>query len=592
MRNLKVKTKMNLIIIMVAFLAISSVGLSFYSMNHIKEQALTVMETSIRDNYDTNVKNLVQSVIAMLTEINTQYENGEYTLEEAKTQAAREIRGLSYGENGYFWVDQSDGTNVVFLGKDSEGTNRLEMKDTNGFYLIKEIIRVAVEDGGGFTNYYFPKADTTESFPKRSYSQYFEPFDWVVGTGNYTDFIDLDIAARNQDLNQDVQNSLYLFGGVSAGILLIAAGLILMISWDIKKTLKKISHSIQNIANGDFSKEIDLSQIQRKDDFGDLARIMEYMRGTMNQLIGSVKQESILLNQIVIDINTHVNELNSEIEDVSATSQELAAVMEETAASSETIHTMSLDIDSSAKNIAARAQTGALQAATIHKKANETKDNAVTNRTHISAIKSEIKESLESALLEAKVVNEIKILAEAIMGITAQTNLLALNASIEAARAGEAGKGFAVVADEIRNLAEQSKSTVENIQNVTLGVTKAVNNLASDSNRLLEFVDNQVVQSFDEFEVMADSYKNDAAEINRMVDDFRRTSEELAISIKTVIEAINGITVASGEGASGITNIAGKAGSAVERSAKVLSNSDQARVAANILDRSVEKFHI
>ena len=62
-------------------------------------------------------------------------------------------------------------------------------------------------------------------------------------------------------------------------------------------------------------------------------------------------------------------------------------------------------------------------------------------------MKAEISGSLIQALEEAKVVEQIEVLAQSIMGITAQTNLLALNASIEAARAGEAGKGFAVVAD-------------------------------------------------------------------------------------------------------------------------------------------------
>ena len=55
-----------------------------------------------------------------------------------------------------------------------------------GYKMVKEIIRVAVEDGVGYTDYVFPKEGETKPSPKRSYSEYFEPFDWVVGTGNYT----------------------------------------------------------------------------------------------------------------------------------------------------------------------------------------------------------------------------------------------------------------------------------------------------------------------------------------------------------------------------------------------------------------------
>jgi methyl-accepting chemotaxis protein len=64
----------------------------------------------------------------------------------------------------------------------------------------------------------------------------------------------------------------------------------------------------------------------------------------------------------------------------------------------------------------------------------------------------EIRESLENAIEDTKIVEQIGVLSSAILEITEQTNLLALNAAIEAARAGEAGRGFAVVADEIGSL--------------------------------------------------------------------------------------------------------------------------------------------
>ena len=73
-----------------------------------------------------------------------------------KKIAADEIRQMRYGEAGYFWVDQSDGKNIVLLGSSTEGTNRMNTKDADGYQMVKEIIRVAVQDGGGYTDYVFP----------------------------------------------------------------------------------------------------------------------------------------------------------------------------------------------------------------------------------------------------------------------------------------------------------------------------------------------------------------------------------------------------------------------------------------------------
>lgn len=590
MNNVKVQTKLSIVMLATIVALVLCAVISSESMKQLQSKALETMEADERESYDEQIKQQVDNVVSLCQTIYDQYQAGVYTEEEAKKLAADEIRQLRYGDGGYFWVDQYDGTNVVLLGNDTEGTNRMETKDANGYQMVKEIIRVGQEAEGGYTDYVFPKEGETEPSPKRSYSKAFEPFEWVIGTGNYTDYIDDKVASIEKDFTSYVTNkrTTFIISTIIEGAVVVF--LLILIILSIIKPLKKCISSIGVMEQGDFSQALGTALLKRRDDFGKLAGSIESMRTEMNGLIGEVKSQATEITGMVQEIDTNIQALDEEIENVSATTEELAAGMQETAASSEEINAMSHEIESAAKSIATRSQDGAMEADDIRDRAVSIKKTTTENDKRTKAIHAEINEGLTKALEDIKVVDQIGVLAESIMEITGQTNLLALNASIEAARAGEAGKGFAVVADEIRVLAEQSKAAVVHIQDVTKNVVESVTNLADGAKKLLEFVGTDVVDSFAGFSDMADSYSNDAGSIDGLVTDFSASSEQLLASINGVMDAIGEVSKAATEGATGTNDIAEKTGVVVEKAAEIKEKAEAAHAAADRLQKNVERF--
>lgn len=590
MNNVKVQTKLIIVMLATIVALVLCAIISSESMKQLQSKALETLEADERASYDEQIKQQVDNVISLCQTIYDQYQAGVYTEEEAKKLAADEIRQLRYGDAGYFWVDQYDGTNVVLLGNDTEGTNRMETKDANGYQMVKEIIRVGQEADGGYTDYVFPKEGETEPSPKRSYSKAFEPFGWVIGTGNYTDYIDDQVASIEKDFSSYVTGrmTLFIISTLIEGIIVVL--LLIMIIISIIRPLKKCISSIGVMEQGDFSQAMGTALLKRRDDFGKLAASLESMRNEMSGLIGEVKSQATEITRMVQEIDDNIQALDEEIENVSATTEELAAGMEETAASSEEINAMSHEIESAAKSIATRSQDGATEADDIRDRAVGIKKTTTENDKRTKAIHAEINEGLTKALEDIKVVDQIGVLAESIMEITGQTNLLALNASIEAARAGEAGKGFAVVADEIRVLAEQSKAAVVHIQDVTKNVVESVTNLADGAKKLLEFVGTDVVDSFAGFSGMADSYSNDAGSIDALVTDFSASSEQLLASINGVMDAIGEVSKAATEGATGTNDIAEKTGVVVEKAAEIKEKAEAAHHAADKLQQNVEHF--
>lgn len=592
LRNLKVRTKM-IVLCITTIVALAAICIIFsYSMSSINEVSTTELETTMNASYDSEIREQVETALSLLESVYADYEDGKYTLDEAKEIAASLLRDLRYGENGYFWTDTYEGENVVLLGNETEGTNRYEATDLGGNYYVKDFIGNGRKPDGGYTDYYFTKEGGTEPLPKRAYTKAFEPFEWVVGTGNYIDDITMRIQTYAEEKNAYVMQIFKMVYSIAIVFILVVIVFIVIISRGIISSLKKAVSYNELLGNGDFTVTLPDSFLSRKDDFGILARIMNQMKENIGSLILQIRQESNTIKEASGNINSEAATINEEMETLAATAQELAASMEEVAAASQEITAMSHEIDNTAQNLARKSTEAAAKVTEIAEKAEETMTDTQNDHKTTNEMVDRIRTELGQALENVKVVGEINVLSDSIMSITAQTNMLALNASIEAARAGEAGKGFAVVADQIRVLAEQSKQTVVNIQSITGQVNQSVTDLSSNAKELLEFVSTNVSNSYCNFEDTTQVYKDDTQYISGLIVEFNEEAERLTQAVSGIMGAIEGVSMSTDEGAKGITDTAERVSNVVQRTEHMTNEASHTNERVGQLILEVEKFKI
>lgn len=183
------KKSTGILIIVILLVVAAALVYSFYAVNSVNKQTAAAVALTVQQDYDSLIKNEVQTAVSMLQGLYDKYQKGEISLTSAKRMGADLLRGLRYGpaHQGYFWADTVDGVNVVLYGdKTVEGKSRLNA-NINGVPYVKLIIANGKQTGGGYTDYYFTKLNSADLTKKRSYSLLFKPFNWVVGTGYYLD---------------------------------------------------------------------------------------------------------------------------------------------------------------------------------------------------------------------------------------------------------------------------------------------------------------------------------------------------------------------------------------------------------------------
>lgn len=379
--------------------------------------------------------------------------------------------------------------------------------------------------------------------------------------------------------------------GVIAVVTIIVLSFQIFIIRSIVQPLSVLQKALNDLVRngGDLTQNI---TVKSKDEIGDVADTVNAFLANMREIIAGVIDISTEVGHMADLMIDNVGSLNSEIEEISSTTEELSAGLEESNATTEEINSVSHEVEQVTADIAKKAEDGASNSVEISKRAESVRNIAVSSSKNANEIYDKSNQKLLKAMADAKAVENINVLAESILGITNQTNLLALNAAIEAARAGQAGRGFAVVADEIRKLAEESKESANQIQEVTAVIVDAVKFLSESSKEILDFVDGQVKKDYEKLVDVAEQYKLDADYVTGMSTDLSASAEELSASLQNIVHSISEISKATEESAMGSTNIANRTTNIVNSAQQVAALADDSRDSIVKLLDMVSKFKV
>ncbi|MCR5596304.1 MAG: hypothetical protein K6G12_10665 [Lachnospiraceae bacterium] len=321
------------------------------------------------------------------------------------------------------------------------------------------------------------------------------------------------------------------------GILAIAAAVI-YISILLKNQLAPLSE-MKDFINERILSESDSGRIYDNE----VAEIRFLINELQESFIGTIQETKSKTANIGDDIRVTVDNVKNMafgISDVSGVIETVTTKTEQQTSSVAEISASCEKITEVISNLTQEADDMSERSAAIGDKLSKTIPEVMANKNSAVQTINDSHTNLSKAIEEAKVIEEIGSVSDAISDIASQTNLLALNASIEAARAGEAGRGFAVVAEEINKLASDTGLQIDKVKALTEQVTTSVNALANESNKIINFLDEVVMPDYERLENMSNSYKEDS-------EYYSSVSEDLSSGINKALDDINTVNNAISE---------------------------------------------
>jgi methyl-accepting chemotaxis protein len=260
------------------------------------QRRIAATEKTLRDDFDRNARLEVELAVSSLKPFAERARQGELSLEDAKRQAAELLRQLRYDGEGYFWADTTEGVNVVLLGRADEGKSRLDKTDGKGNAFVRDFLRHGTA-GGGYTDYYFVRTEGGPQLPKRAYTLEFKPFGWVVGTGNYIDDIDREVAQLQEEAAQEQKAQRETFTWTVFLTTLAVAGLAALLARSVTRPIRRMVADAERlraaVADGKLDVRGDATRIHPE-----FRPIVEGMNATMDAFAAPFQAASVAMDRI------------------------------------------------------------------------------------------------------------------------------------------------------------------------------------------------------------------------------------------------------------------------------------------------------
>lgn len=359
-------------------------------------------------------------------------------------------------------------------------------------------------------------------------------------------------AAINTLVREQGEQSILLSNILSIAFCLLCTVVGIIIIRMIVKPVQAVQKLMKEAENRDFTGE---ASYRSRDELGQLTHSLNTMLEVLRNLFGQITETSQQVAAFSVQLTANAEQTSTASENIAANVQEVAGgadqqvhAVEVTARTMEHMKDSIQLIERNAQNMSETAS----QTSDLSLEGNEAVHTAVSQMSSIYAAIEELNSIIHGLEQQSEEIGQI---VDTISGISAQTNLLALNATIEAARAGEHGRGFAVVANEVRKLAEQSAGSAQKISvlisTIQSETGKAVRSMERTSKEVESGIEvvNSAGQAFAQIE---ESVDNVAAQIREVTNEV----QDLAAGTEIVFRSVEEINTSAQTSASGTQNIA------------------------------------
>ena len=520
LRNLRISSQISLII--AAFVAAFFIAMAF---------EVSQNRDLIIGERQSQLVNMVDAAIKIAADYDAQVAAGKISLADAQAEAARVIRTMRWGTDGYFFIDRFDGVNITHVNPAAAGANRLDENDAHG-HRISDLIKAA-RQGGGFNRYFASKPGQTERVPKVIYSQGYQPWQWEFSTGVYID-----------DVNQTAIRQAVKTAGFTLVFLLVAATISIVIGRNLSTPIGALCGVVERLGAGE--RNFTVPWVELRSEIGKIANAIDDARRTMleqealrneqQQEMARRRAQAETVERVAGEFLAGAEEITNQVFAVASNleqaAQGMSANAEQTNRQAINVGTASEQASASVQTVASAAEQLASSIREIGRQVEQSSRISATATQEANRTNDTVKGLAESS---TKIGDVVKLITD----IASQTNLLALNATIEAARAGDAGKGFAVVANEVKSLAGQTARATEEIS-TQIGAVRTATRDAVEAIAA-------IVGRIGEISQISTTIASAVEEQSAATAEIARNVQQAATGTEEVTSNIGGVTKAAAE---------------------------------------------